>query len=447
MGTPGNKPRDIKNLKARLGRTITPGQAGMPSQPPAAGSMPPPTMGAPTPAPGSVPMPGMMAPPGFPGAARPGSLPPPAVGGRVGPSGIPGAIAAPPSFAQPARAAAASFPPAARAPKGDPFGAPAPAQAHAEKRVTIVIDDSAVKDDEIGRKSKSRSMLLLGIGLVLGLAVGAGMGSTGADRNQYNMAVRDAKDIYAKVQEVSKIVDEAKRNIKSAVDASSGGAGKKASVDYKAIETLVAMKRPFTANEFSARRYRAFDPNTVNDLFDFYNNTNMMWDRFSILGAKTAGATKREALDKSASSADSLINNEFGIVMFKQGDAFAGGLVFLKPPPPPAEGAAAEPKKEKKGDKEPEAVKVLASTNEGGREVERTLFSGQADFGEKSDQYAIALDKMRSRSILGDQASLFSEYRAMLMDANGILDKTVETQGRLMKSLGQIASLEERKFF
>src|SRR5688572_17229478 len=68
MAEPSNKPRDIKNLKARLGRTITPGQVG--------GSMPP--LGSAPPAPG-----GSLPPPNLRG-----SVPPPVVGNPLAGPGI-----------------------------------------------------------------------------------------------------------------------------------------------------------------------------------------------------------------------------------------------------------------------------------------------------------------------------------------------------------------------
>lgn len=424
MASPSKKPRDIKNLKARLGRTITPGQAGVPGAPVGGGSVPPPGLGgaAPTPGPaGGVPQPGV----GIPGSAP----------------GIPGAVAAPP-FAQPAAPAApaaqpapgpAAPAPAARA--ADPFAAAAAAPV-GEKKVTLVIDDSAVKEDEIGRKSRLKSTILVVLGLAVGAAAGLGIGSTSATRSQYNMAVRDGKDIYAKVQEVSKKLDEAKGHLKAAVDASRGGPGKKASLDYKSIESLVALERPFSANEFHRRRYLAFPTNVVDDLFDYYNKTNLLWDTFERLGTKTAGTKRRQVLDKSAAAADGLLKNQYGMVMFKAGDLLSGGLVFVEVPQADAE------KKKEEG-----PPTVLVSSREGGRQVERQVFVGQTDIAENYGNYVVMMDKARSMSIIGEAANLFGELRAELVEANGVMEKTSEAQGRLMKELGKVAALEETGFF
>jgi hypothetical protein len=341
--------------------------------------------------------------------------------------------------AQPAPAAARPAPTPSAAPAGpaaSPFAAAAPVAPN-EKKVTLVIDDSAVKEDEIGRKSRSRNIVLVAIGTVLGLAVGFGVGSTGATRDQYNMAVNDGKDIYKKISEVSGVIDQAKGHVKEAVEASQGGAGKKAHVDYKAIESLVAMERPFGAAEFSRRRYLAFPTAVVDDLFEYYNNVNLLWDKFTVLGAKTMGKTKREALDKSAEAADSLMANQYGMVVFKQGDLFSGGMVLMKPKPP-EEGAEPE---------EGAAPVMLVASKEGGREVERTLFMGQDDFGENYGQYVLPIDKGRSMGTLGISANLFGEVRGDLVEIQGIMTRTAEIQGRLIKELGKVAALEEQSFF
>jgi hypothetical protein len=316
-----------------------------------------------------------------------------------------------------------------------------------EKKVRLVIDDSAVNDSEIGRKNTTRNAILVAIGLGLGLVGGYGVGSTSADRNQYNMAVRDGKDIYAKVNEVSKTLDEAKLKVREAMEASQGGPGRQAKANYPAIEALVALERPFNANEFSRRRYLAFPTPVVDDLFEYYNNINLLWDKFAALGNKTAGQNARTSLDKSAAAADELIASEYGLVIAKAGEDFVGGVVVVKRKP---EGEApAADKKDKKKDKEeaPTGVTMLVSSREGGQEVERTLFTGQADFLEKYGNYVIVVDKARSMKTLGTSANLFAQYRADVAELNGIMEKTAEIQGRLIKELGKINMLQETGLF
>jgi hypothetical protein len=333
-------------------------------------------------------------------------------------------------------------------PRIDPFAASAP-NAGGPKRVTLVIDDSAVKDDEIGRKSNSRLLAIAGVCGVLGAAIGFGIGNTADKRSQFKMAVHDGKDIYAKVQEVSKTVETAKDLLKKAVDASTGGPGKKASADFASVEQLIALKRPFSANEFHRRLYRAFGDGAVDNLFDYYNNINMLWDGFTALGAKTSGAARRDALQKSAIATDGLLNTDYGIVLSKSGEAFAGGLVFMTAVPPEPQAAAdAKPagkggKGKKKGKDAAEVIKAKVSSSQGGQEVERTLFTGQNDVGESFEKYVFLVDKVRSRTILGESANLFAKYRADLLELNTRMEKTIEGQGRLVKDLGPISTMNE----
>jgi hypothetical protein len=342
----------------------------------------------------------------------------------------------------------ASAPPAhAGAPRVDPFAAAA-AQPVGNRRVTLVIDDSAVKEDEIGRKSRGRTIAVASTCILLGLAIGFGVGNTTDKRTQYKLAVRDGKDIYARVQDVSKNIDAARELVKKAVEVSTGGPGKKSGIDFTSIEQLVAMKRPLSANEFHRRLYRAFGDNVVDDLFDYYNNINLLWDGFTSLGAKTAGPARHEALGKSAAAADGLLNTDYGMVLSKNGDQLAGGLVFLNiVPQKPAEAAAtdkADKKGKKKGGKDKaadEGIKVKVSSSQGGQEVERTLYTGQDGLGESFEKYVFIVDKVRSRTILGETANLFAKFRADLMDLNARMDKTTEVQGRLTKELAPFVGM------
>ena len=452
MTAPSNKPRDIKDLKARLGRTVTPGTPGASAPPmgPPGASVPPPAVGG---APPGAPLRSPLSGAPFPGA--PGSIPAPPFaqpGARpMGQAPMPGRMPMP-GAPVPAPGPMSARPPAVGAPAGrGPLDVMAPS-AVVEKKVRLVIDDSAVKDSEIGRKNATRNIVLVVIGALLGIAFGFGIGSVKADRNQYNMAIRDGKDIYKKIDEVSKKLDTARLKVREALEASQGGPGRQAKANYAAIETLVAMERPFGAGEFSRRRYLAFPTPVVDDLFEYYNNINLLWDKFGALGNKTSGQAARSALDKSAAAADELIASEYGLVIAKAGDDFVGGVVVVKRKPEGDEPAAEDKKgKGKKGEKAEDEKKpgviMLVSSREGGQEVERTLFTGQEDFLEKYGDYVIGVDKARSMKTLGTSANLFGQYRADVAELSGIMDKTAEIQGRLIKELGKINMLEETGLF
>jgi len=431
------KPRDIKDLKARLGRTVTPSQAGKPaSAPPAGGSFPPPAgLGSRPPSGfGSRPPSGFGSRPPSSLSGRPPSaagLPKPAMGSGIaapvpqpfaakGSASAPGGIAAPP-FMQPKQEQR----PAAKS--ADPFAQAAPAVV--EKKVTLVIDDSAVSASDIGKKSTMKVIIVLLVGIVVGVTLGFMVGNTAGDRKMWDTVISDTKALYNTITEVSKSVEQAKTQVQTLYSTSQGGPGQKAKVDYSAIESLVAMKRPFAANAFHRKRYMAFQAGTVDDLFDYYNNINLLWDKFTVLGAMTAGKKKRELLDTSARAADALLNYEYGLIPFVQGEAVAGGIVYVERAP------VDESQKEDEGE-----TKLLVASRVGGNQIEKTLWAGQKDITTDPSNYVIMINKSRSMGTLGQVANQFGEFRGEVTKLNLLMNKTMEIQGRLIKTMGEVAA-------
>ena len=66
-------------------------------------------------------------------------------------------------------------------------------------------------------------------------------------------------------------------------------------------------------------------------------------------------------------------------------------------------------------DEKDETPLIMVASREGGREVERKLFTGQEDFLEKYENYVIMIDKGRSMPILGTAANLFGQFRGELV--------------------------------
>lgn len=383
------KKRDIKDLKARLGRTVAP------TQKQAAAVAPPTGLG------GAV--------------APPGGVVPPSVPGVTGPARPAGGVAAPP-FMQPTPAQ----PP-------DPFASAAvPA---GPREVRIVVDEKPVEDAEVGRKKRLRNYILIAAGIVVGLVLGFGFGSTMGDRNTYALAVQDGKDIYAKVREASDTVNRAKRLVDQAVTAARGGGGKAAAVDYEAIEQLRALKKPIDADAFSRKRYSAFNPGTVDALFQYYNNVQNIWERFTSLSARTLGPQQRRLLDNAARAAGEMATQQTGCVPSVVEEQWFCGLVFVHPP---AEQTEAPP------------TKVMVSTTPTGRTFEKTIYTGAEDqnLTASPDNFVILTHTIRSVGVLGQPASAFAEYQRDLMQIKQLMDQTVEVQGRLETELGNIARLE-----
>ncbi len=385
------KPRKIKDLKARLGRTIAPNtpQGGDAVAPP----------------------PGSAAPP--PGQQPPGGAVPPPAGVVPPPSGGPGIVA--PPFAQPKQPSAP--PPAA----ADPFAAQQPVAAGPQE-VRLVLDDKPVDDAEVGRKRKGRTALLLGLGGLLGLLLGYFSGSVMNDRKIHNMAVRDGKDIYAAVREASNTLSEAQRLIDQAVTKARGSAGNPPAVDYEAIDALRALEKPFSANVFARKNYQLFRTDTVDALFDYYNRVNQMWDRIEALSAMTAGEQRREELNRSAASMENA-TALIGCLIRVADDRYQCNLGFVSLP-------------------EDGNGKVRIRPSQRSRSnVEKELYVGEGDLS--SGEYVILVNNQQSMGVLGTQSNLFAEYVREISSLKALADETTEIQGRLETGLGEIASNEE----
>lgn len=411
---PPKKPKDIKDLKARLGRTIAPNtqKAVIPAPAMGFGGVADPSSIAPPP---MAPPPGFAPPPGSAVAAPPG---------LGGPAPLPGASAvAPPPFMQ--RAPVAPAAPQAPPPPVDPFAA-GQASSGGSREVRLVIDEKPVDDSEIGRKQRGRVFIILGLGMLLGGALGFGTGNVVEQNRLRGQVIADGKEIYTVVHTASDTVNQAKRLVNAALEAS---AARPKRVDFASIEALRALKKPFEAGVFARRKYGAFQPGTVDALFEYYNSVNQLWEKFASISARTLNAGARAELTTAAQATDSLASTQYGLVPRTIENRLLGTLVFVDPPPPPAPGVPPTP---------PTEANVRATR--GGATATKKIYTGQS-LETAPEQYVILVETTSSVNILGQQAGAFGQYRASLTELKTLLDKTVEVQGRLENELGQIAAL------
>jgi hypothetical protein len=389
MADQPKKPRNIKDLKARLGRTIAPQQGA------GGGAVPPPNLGQ-----GGGPQP-----------------PSPGGGGPGGPA-FPGADVAPPPFLQKKKKRKAA----------DPFAAgEASAGGGGPREVRLVVDDKPVEDSEVGRVQRFRTILIAVGVAVLGIGLGYGAGSTMADRRQYNAAVREGRGLYDTVREKSAQVHDAKRLVDRAAAAAKGGPGKKPQVDYEAIEQLRALEKPFSAADFARKRYQVFKASTVDSLFEYYNDVNLAWDKISTLAATTLPERRRPVLDKAAEAAGEATSMQTGCVPDEVEDQIACGLVFVHP---------------RTEDDGLGPGEIFVSLTPAGRTFKKTVYTG-GDLGKDPSGLVILNETRRSLGVLGNRASEFTGYQRDLLDLKQLMDKAMEAQGRLERELGEVASLTE----
>ncbi len=403
-----DKPKKKRDLRARLGRTITPktqgGGAPAPGAGGAGGAVPPPNLGG-----AQAEAPASRAP-----AAKGGVTPPPGVAAPpagIG-GGIPGGDVAPPPFARPQQP---SQP--APAQPADPFSAGAGA-APSQQVVKLEFDDKLVTDQEVG-KGKRMAVVIVGVVCVaVGAAVGFFGGSTYENNKIFDKTVSDAQDVYASVDEAASTVTAAQRHIDAMVEAAAGNQaeGTAPAVSYEAVEALRALEKPFELSHFTGKNYNALQANTVNDLFQYALNIDSLWHEFSSLAAQTLPEARREELDRTATEIAEQANTQYGAVVTRAEDGrIFGSLVFL------SEGTEGN---------------VMARATRGGQGREFALFSGGED-QEITDaaEYAMLINGQTSRGVLAEQTGAFGQYLLKIRELKLKIDSTVEIQGRLMQAI------------
>ncbi len=404
-------PKPKKDLRARLGKTISP---TTPGAPPIAAPGAVPGISAPT-APAAASDPGVLAPPPI---AAPPIAPPPI----AAPASIFGSDIAPPPFAQPAAAA-----PKRPSIPADPFAA---AQVPSgPQEVRLVIDEKPVNDSEVGRAQRGKLFAIAAVCILVGTALGWGGGSMNGRRGLYNITVRDGHDIFNVVNAASHTVEEAQQKVNACVEAAAGQGGQPSRVDYASIEALRGLENPLSAGAFARKNYNAFQPGTVDDLFSYYNNVQQLWTLFQHLENSTLPEARRAELDRTATATADAASQQYGAVLVRQSDEdggmIMGQLAFLEEAPP-----------------ENNQPRVLARGTRGGPGRAMAIFGPGLEIG-TSPSYVLLIDGAGSRGVLASQTGAFGQYVNDIREIKTLMDQTIEIQGRLTTSLSEIARLTE----
>jgi hypothetical protein len=128
------------------------------------------------------------------------------------------------------------------------------------------------------------------MGGLAGAMAGYGFGSTSADRNQYRLAVRDGKSIFAEVQRASQVMARVQRELDRLVDDPQASSG--------ALAALLAEPRPLDDSLFRARRYMAFQAGTVDELFRYFLGVVFIWDTLQRLEPLRSGLESADAAQR-----------------------------------------------------------------------------------------------------------------------------------------------------
>lgn len=398
MADEPKKPKKIKDLKARLGRTISPNT------------------------PGAVMPPGVTTPAS--GADASGEVSPPVV---ASPAASKGAVLPPSNSILPGarkKAVPVNSPFAPKQPKApeaiDPFSAsPSQAPPAGPQQVRLVFDDSQLDNKEIGRKNTMKYVAVAVAALALGGAFGGVIGGSMSKRSAQNATIEDAQAIESVLQTATTRIEQAQ----GLIDEAARKAVADSEVDYESIEALRAIEMPFDANAFVGRNYVFFEPATVNALFMMYMKTQQAWDLIDSIGNLTAGDERREQLNAAASS-NAESRSLIGCVPGVTDNRLVCSLGFVDIV-------------EENGQTQ---VKVRES-RAARRSVDKQVFSGQ-DLSENPQDYVILVNSAQSRGVLGEQSTLFNDYTRRIANLKVLLEEIMELRSTAQQGVGEIAAME-----
>lgn len=346
MAEEENQPRKIKDLKARLGRTIAPST-----------------------------MTGPVAPPGGP------VQPPPGI--------------APPSFLAPKKD------------EEDPFAASAAAQQAATTQV--VFDESAAEElREKHTQERTRAVILTAaVTALIAIGIGYVIGGVASQRDRFKSAIATSEEIYQAVDAAQAPLDEAYELIsritrKAAEHEIDFEALEKlrampnpfqaeafAGKDYllfnpQAVDSLFAFNREAAA--------------VFNQISRFAQNALSANGRARLEASVEADKNMKAARDSAFAKGFGWMEHQVGCRPHTQGPVPRCELVYVDNPPLNEAG------------NEVTSTTVKAGPNPRSRPYEGKLYTGREDLSKKIDDFIILIDNEKSLGVLGEKASAFTEF-------------------------------------
>jgi hypothetical protein len=330
--------------------------------------------------------------------------------------GIPGlgpAAVPPPPFAPQAPAA-----PAGPDYSKDPFAMVAPQQGPREVR--LVIDEKmSVSDAETGRGRGLGRVVAIIISLGT-LALGYCTGSTMLDRVIYNRSVNDGREIKTVVEGSAKALAGAQARIQQAIAL----ANTKKQADFETAQFLRALKKPIDANAFNRRNYIKFQAATVDNLFEYYNGVNRLWDQFATHAGRTLA--DRNDLSKAPELATALATTDYGIVLTMTDGLFLGNIVILGDPRMDGENLAGYSVRDRMGRPT----------------VDKEIYRGAELTTENFQNVVIPINPQSKAGLLAENLSPFRDYLLRLNAMNGLMTEIQTRQTQLLQQLSEISNLE-----
>lgn len=288
------------------------------------------------------------------------------------------------------------------------------------REVRLVIDEKmTVSDSETGRTHGLAKVITIVIALGT-LAFGYCTGSTMLDRVIYNRSVTDGREIKTVVESSAKALAGAQARVQQAI----AMANTKKQADFETAQYLRSLKKPIEANAFSRRNYIKFAAGTVDNLFDYYNGVNRLWDLFAIHAGRTLG--DRAELQRAPELANTLATTDYGMVLSMQDGLFLGNLVILGDPRMDGENLAGYQVRDRMG-RPP---------------VDKTIYRGAELTSENFMEVVIPLNPQTKAGLLAENLSPFRDYLLRLNAMNALVAEIQQRQTQLLTELAEISNLE-----
>ncbi len=293
-------PKDITDLKARLGLKKAGGGPGAPGA------------GAPAPFPTPI---GGVAPP----VVRPGQVPlPAALAPPAGPGAQPGAIPPPPGFTPPPE-------PAQPDPRRDPYAAQQAAVA-ANLAAFYTAGGELPGDAGSVKQEPKRPKPWPIIGAAAGAGalfffIGWAIGNISVSRNDYNITTEHAGRIRDQVDKLHKQIEKVKDALKGIKISD------KEPPNFAAIEKLAELdfKEPDMTRDLFHTNYFSFEPPVVQQLFSYYTDATQLGKQLAEHSTRTL--KDRETIEKYLKANKDKPERNIGVIFDYSGKIPAAQLV------------------------------------------------------------------------------------------------------------------------
>ncbi len=387
------KPKKMKDLKARLGRTIAPTGGG-------AAPIAPPNLGG-----GAAGGDGDAVPP-------PSGIVAPSVAKNPTPSA--GVVPSGPSVVKPAFIREQEAEEEARKAKAE--------AAKARREMKIVVDDSDVEDAMDSKRARVFIAIVGAIAIVIGFGIGKTLQEKWSEDERINLAIEAARDIRDSVGAADDAVQQIRTHTEAAIASATASPP---TINVDALRAMQAIQIPFDAHTFSGKNYTQFQPATVDAIFDYYLKVTELSGAVQVNANRGIVPASRTAIETAIQSLQDTGSSPIACAVVNAGGRLACDMVWITGPL--ADGRF-----------------PTAPQRRGGTPTPRGPFNPGSDLAPQLGNTLILVNTGNSQGVLGENARAFAEYLHGLNRMKAQLDAIDEARATVRQGLEEIANLDLR---